>query len=431
MIQDFFTNFFEYLQFCAEDVISRSPVAIFFLFAPALLFDTARYYVTNTVIFVLSLFEKESSGPEVVPYLPSVSVIIPARNEGERLRFTLDTILENSYPNFKVIVSDDSSEDGTPQLCKHYVDKGLITYVRTTARSGKPAALNYAFKFATGEIIIHFDGDIAVDRDAIAEAVKPFKDPRVGAVSGNIKARNDRKTLATRLQAAEYGMTIAVGRRWLALVDRLQIASGAFGAFRREVLVDVKGADPEYGEDLDLTLKTRKLGFKVAFAPKAIAMTDVPTTWARLFSQRVRWDRCYIRLNLRKHRDMFDFHAFKWQDFIAGLEDVLFNLVLLFAFPVYIVFILVFVPQLFLFILTITYLFYTVMNFGQFAIVALLSERPGRDAIFILYAPLFFLYSLFLKAARILAYFLEFIRSDFMKDGFFPKKIWGNMPEYR
>jgi len=74
--------------------------------------------------------------------------------------------------------------------------------------------------------------------------------------------------------------------------------------------------------------------------------------------------------------------------------------------------------------------FYTVMNFGQLIIVALLSERPGRDAALILYAPLLFPYTLFLKAARILAYILETTRSDFMKDGFFPKKIWGNMQEY-
>ncbi|MGB2706076.1 MAG: glycosyltransferase [Candidatus Omnitrophota bacterium] len=430
MTLDLFTEFFEYIQSCVGDVAERSPVAVFFLFAPALLFDTTRYYVTNTIIFFLDFFKKEESvGP--VPYLPMVSAIIPARNEGERLKSTLETILENNYPNFEVIVSDDCSEDGTAQLCKQYVDRGLIKYVRTSMRSGKPAALNYAFKFSKGEIIIYFDGDIALDRDAISEAVKPFKDTRVGVVSGNIKVRNDTESLASRLQAAEYGMSIAVGRRWQALIDRLQIASGAFGCFRREVLVDVKGADPEYGEDLDLTLKARKIGFKIAFAPKAVAMTDVPKTWARLFSQRVRWDRCYIRLNLRKHRDMFDFYAFKWQDFLAGLEDIFFNLILLFVFPIYIAFILIFVPELFFFILMITYLFYAIMNFGQLVIVALLSERPGRDAIFILYAPLFFLYSLFLRAARMLAYFLEFIRSDFMKDGFFPKKIWGNMPEYR
>jgi len=425
-----FTEFFEYMQSCVSDVAGRSPLAVFFLFAPALLFDTTRYYLTNTIIFFMDFFKKDELAAPV-PYLPSVSVIIPARNEGERLKYTLDTILENGYPNFEVIVSDDCSDDGTPRLCKPYADKGRIKYVRMSVRSGKPAALNYAFKFSKGEIIIHFDGDIAVDRDAIAEVVKPFRNSEVGAVSGNVKVRNDVKTLATRLQAAEYGMTIAVGRRWLAFVDRLQIASGAFGCFRREILTDIKGADPEYGEDLDLTLKARKLGFKVAFAPKAIAMTDAPETWTRLFSQRVRWDRCYIRLNLRKHRDMFDFHAFKWQDFLAGLEDIFFNLILLFAFPVYIAFILVFVPQLFLFILTITFLFYTFMNIGQLAIVALLSERPGRDAIFILYAPLFFLYSLFLRAARILAYFLEFTRSDFMKDGFFPKKIWKNIEEYK
>ena len=102
-------------------------------------------------------FFKKDELAAPVPYLPSVSVIIPARNEGERLKYTLDTILENGYHNFEVIVSDDCSEDGTSQLCKPYVDKVMITYVRTNVRSGKPAALNYAFKFSKGEIIIYFD----------------------------------------------------------------------------------------------------------------------------------------------------------------------------------------------------------------------------------------------------------------------------------
>ncbi|MDP8299194.1 MAG: glycosyltransferase family 2 protein, partial [Candidatus Tantalella remota] len=393
----FISGFFNYIQFSVDDVMARSPLAVFFLFAPALAFDTMRYYITNTAIFFLDLFRRETAENEPVTYLPKVSAIVPVRNEGERLKLTIDSILESNYPKLEVIIVDDCSEDRTQELCRPYEEKGLIKYIRTTVRSGKPAAVNYGFKFATGEIVIHFDGDVAIDRDAIREAIKPFEDLKVGAVSGNLKVRNDRESLVTRLQAAEYGMGISVGRRWAALTDTLQIASGAFSCFRKEVLADVKGADPEYGEDLDLTLKTRKLGFKVAFAPKAVAMTDVPNTWFGLFKQRVRWDRCYVRINLRKHKNMFDFRVFRWGDFFAGIQDIIFNLILVLLFPVYILFILLFVPQLFLFIIVITYLFYTVMNFGQFVIVALLSERPARDAIFVLYTPLFFPYSLFLR----------------------------------
>ena len=252
----------------------------------------------------------------------------------------------------------------------------------------------------------------------------------MGVVSGNLRVYNDRESLASRLQAAEYGVCISIGRRWQAMTDTLQIASGGFSCFRKEILTDLKGTDQDIGEDLDITIKARKLGFKVAFTPKAIAMTFVPNTWASLFQQRIRWDRCYVRLNLRKHRNMLDIHAFRWGDFSAGLQDILFNVILLFAFPIYMILVLIFAPYLFPFIFIVTYLYYAIMDLGQIIIVTLLSDSPGRDIVFILYAPLFFLYSLFLRGTRMLAYFLETVRSDFLKDGYFPKEIWENMPKW-
>ena len=431
MISDFFTHLRDYIQLCIDDVMVRSPLGVFFLFAPALLFDTLRYYITNTIIFFIDFFKGETDGEEKeAEYLPFVSLVLPVYREGAELRLTIDSILESNYPNFELIVVDEGSEEETYQICRAYEEKGLIRYVRKAQRGGKPESLNYGLQLAAGEILMHLDGDVIIERNAIREAVKPFIDPKVGVVSGNLKVINDTESLAARLQAAEYGMCISVGRRWAALTDTLQIASGAFSCFRKEILSDLRGTDPEYGEDLDLTLKVRKLGFKVAFTPRAVARTYVPGTWFGLFKQRVRWDRCYIRLNLGKHRNMFDFHAFKREDFSAGIQDIIFNLLLLFIFPLYILFILIFVPQLFLFIFVITYLYYTIMNFGQFVIVVLLSERPGREALFLLYSPLFFAYSLFLRGVRIFAYILEFCKSDFLKDGFFPETVWKNMPEY-
>ena len=77
-----------------------------------------------------------------------------------------------------------------------------------------------------------------------------------------------------------------------------------------------------------------------------------------------------------------------------------------------------------------TYLFYTFMNLWQFAIVVYFSDDRKRDFVFILYAPIFFIYSLYLKIARTFAYVTELFRKQYLRDGYFPEKVWDEMPKY-
>ena len=430
LVSDFISTC-DYLKSCIADVFRRPLWQILLLFAPALVFDVGRYYLTNTFVFFRDIFKRKPRDEfDKSGRYPLVSVLIPVYNESEIIRKTLDSILESDYPNFEIIVVDDCSKDTTGLICKEYERKGLIRYLRKEQRSSKPGALNYGFKFAKGEYIVHFDADIVVYRDAIRQGIKPFKDPKVGVVSGNLRVCNDRQSLAARMQAAEYAICISVQRRWLAFTNSLHIASGAFSILRREVLEKSRGVDPETGEDLDITLKAKKMGYKIAFAPRAIAMTNVPNTFYGLFRQRIRWNECYIRISLRKHGNIANLRRFAFSDFYAVMSDILYNLVLMAIFPIYILLVIIFVPQLFLFILAVTYLFYLVMYLWQFIITTVLSDDPLRDAIFILYAPLFFMYSLFLRGVRAIAYTLEFFRLKYLRDGFFPKQIWDSMPRY-
>lgn len=424
-----------YFFFCVEKVSQMSGWQKFWLLGPAILFDTTRYYFTNLIVFIVQFFKRLFIQPKPHPYdnpanCPFVSVIIPVYNEEKTIRHTIESILANHYPHYEVLVVDDCSTDQTSSICRKYQKEGKIRYLRKTERGGKPAVLNYGLNFAKGEIVIHFDGDSIFYRDTIYEAVKPFIDPKVGAVAGNLKVLNDRSSLPARLQAAEYGMGISVQRIWLSMTDTLQIASGAFGCFRKKLLLSLKGTDPEVGEDSDITLKIRKMGYKVRFVAKAISFTDVPPTWRALYRQRVLWDRCYIRVNLRKHFNIANFRHFRFGDFLAVVTDLIFNLGLLFIFPIYIWVIGFWYPHLILFILAVTYLYYTFMNFIQMLIVVSLSDDPGHDFIFIFYTPIFFVYSCYLRTIRIHAYLLEIFRSSRYKKGYFPEKIWKGMPEY-
>ena len=86
----------------------------------------------------------------------------------------------------------------------------------------------------------------------------------------------------------------------------LSIVSGAFGAFRRSAIEEVGGQDVEVGEDADLTMKLRRAGWRIRFAPGAHALTDVPETVSALIAQRLRWDRGLITIWMRKLRGVFD-----------------------------------------------------------------------------------------------------------------------------
>lgn len=270
-----------------------------------------------------------SEQPETFSYCPSVSVVIAGYNEADNIEATL-TSLWRSYPRLEVIVVDDGSEDGMADVARRFARShpGIMVLSRRR-RGGKPSALNFGLNYATGEVIVFVDADSHLGEQAIWRIVQPLKDPQVGAVSATVLARNTFTNLVTWFQAYEYLNTIYVGRQLLARLGILSIVSGAFGAYRRDVLRRTCGADVELAEDFDLALKARKAGYEIAFAPLAQCFTNVPDTWRALMRQRLRWEESSIlRLVCRKHIDMANFRSpnFRWRNFMVLLELWTFNI---------------------------------------------------------------------------------------------------------
>jgi cellulose synthase/poly-beta-1,6-N-acetylglucosamine synthase-like glycosyltransferase len=143
----------------------------------------------------------------------------------------------------------------------------------------------------------------------------------------------------TRHQEIEYLVSILLGRRIGDLLGTLSIVSGAFGAFRRRAVLGVGGQDVEVGEDADLTMKLRRAGWRIRFAPESRALTAAPETMPRLIAQRLRRDRGVVTIWLRKFRDTLDPRSsvFRLLDVLALLNVLLFQLILTVAFPGYIV----------------------------------------------------------------------------------------------
>ncbi|GAC1324791.1 MAG: glycosyltransferase [Mycobacteriales bacterium] len=233
------------------------------------------------------------------PWLPPVSVIVPAYQEAVGIAAAVRSLAASRHPGVEVIVVDDGSTDGTARIVEDLALPNVVVVRQRNA--GKPAALNTGLRHSSAQIVVMVDGDTVFEPDTITELVQPLRDPAVGAVSGNTKVGNRNRVLG-RWQHLEYVVGFNLDRRMYDLLRCMPTIPGAIGAFRRSVLEQVGGVSGDtLAEDTDLTMAINRAGHRVVYAERARAWTEAPSTLSALWRQRYRW--CYGTLQASwKHR---------------------------------------------------------------------------------------------------------------------------------
>ena len=280
------------------------------LFAQELLYQvTSILFITLSAFFGFRtfvnlstsiLFRPKTKGLEATP---SVSIIIPAYNEGKVIEKTIRSVLELSYKQKEIFVVDDGSKDDTLEIAKLMETNNPISVISKKKNGGKWNALNKGIELSKSEIIVCIDADTVLDKNAIQPLVRHFIDSKVGAVAGNIKVGNRQKIL-TKLQALEYISKLNIQRRSEAFFRKVTVVPGPLGAFRRSIIKEVGFYSGDtFAEDADLTLKILKAGYKIKYEPNSIGYTEAPTSIFDLAKQRYRWYRGLLQV-LIKHKGM-------------------------------------------------------------------------------------------------------------------------------
>ena len=110
-----------------------------------------------------------------------VSIIVPNYNYERTIGLCLDAIYQQTYPNFEVLVVDDGSTDGSMAIVRNY-DCQLL---HTPSNGGVAIARNLGAKAAQGSVLFFVDSDIALEPDAVANAIAAFAgDTTIGSVCG-------------------------------------------------------------------------------------------------------------------------------------------------------------------------------------------------------------------------------------------------------
>ena len=236
-------------------------------------------------------------------YLPPVSILLPAYNEGAVIESAIRSLLRLDYPRYEIVVVDDGSTDDTAEKAARFEGEFDSVRVRVYSKSngGKASALNLGLHVADYPFVVTMDGDSILSPNTLRDTMHHFLRPEVAAVAGNVKVGN-RVNLLTRLQALEYVEGLNIPRRAQAAVRAVNIVPGPVGVFRRDVLLQVGGYDSDtFAEDTDLTLKLLSKGWRVVYEDRAVAWTEAPETFRDLMKQRYRWTRGILQA-LDKHR---------------------------------------------------------------------------------------------------------------------------------
>lgn len=392
-------------------------------FSGMLLLDGPRYLFMNILIVFWEFFGSFKKKPKQFPYLPTVTILIPGLNESATIVQCLES-LYGSYPFLQIIVIDDGSTDGMFELASAFAEthKDVIV-LRRVRGGGKSTAQNFAYPYITGEIVAVVDSDSTFGPDAIYKLVQPFRDPEVGGTSGAILVRNPNDSLCTLLQSYEYLISILVGRILSAKIGTLSIISGAFGAFRTDVFRKGYGMDVGPSEDSDITIRLRKIGYKIVFVPEAECFTDVPVTWKGLWKQRLRWDMGIVRIHLRKHlhHSLFVNH-FRFTNFIYWWDTFFFSVWCTFSFWVMLAWLIATQSADVIQNLSVSvFLAYMVFGFFQMLTVLFHSNNLKRDMPSCIVFPFYTLYGgFFMRAVRTIAILDEYFNRSSYRDGYVP-----------
>ncbi|MBI1318169.1 MAG: glycosyltransferase [Candidatus Hydrogenedens sp.] len=190
------------------------------------------------------------------------SVVIPAYNASRTLPQCLAALASQSRPPHEIIVVDDGSTDGTPELAAQFPNARFVTQ----DNAGPAAARNRGASEATGDWIVFTDADCVPPPDWLERLLTPEPDTSVAGVGGGYTIANPGALLARVIQA-EIGARHA---RMAGTVDFL----GSFNvAYRREAYASAGGFDTRFrqasGEDNDLAYRIHEQGGTLRFAPDA------------------------------------------------------------------------------------------------------------------------------------------------------------------
>jgi len=248
------------------------------------------------------------------------SIIIPNWNGEKLLKKNLPAVFQSKAK--EVIVVDNGSQDGSVALLKILQKQyPQLKVVFNQKNLGFAKAVNQGVKAAKGEIVVLLNNDVVPKEDFLKPLVKDFEEEKVFAVSLNEPQWSWAKGKWIK-GFVEHEVGPKTEKPHLSFW-----ANGGSGAFRKSIWLKLGGLDeifaPFYWEDIDLSYRAWKRGYKILWEPQSIVHHQHETTVSSHFSQKdidliaQRNQLLFIWKNITDFRMLFIHKMFLWKKLLT------------------------------------------------------------------------------------------------------------------
>lgn len=304
------------------------------------------YLIFKFIYICFPLKQKRQEEHERVMRYKSFAILVPAYNEKSVIINCVNSLKKLQYPNYSVYVINDGSDDGMYDVLnedlrfvpanlkqnhrlehKRIISKmrsGIYSniYVINKENGGKADALNAGIACCREEIVVTLDADCMLKEDALDVMNRTFQDRRVVAAGGTVHITqsinsNDTERMIFKLkrlikyQVIQYLIAFYLHKITQSNFRSLIVISGAYGAFKKNLLLRLNGYRKSVGEDMDITLKIQQYikasdkRYIMLYVPESVCFTECPENFINLMKQRVRWQKAFIDCALKYGYKMF------------------------------------------------------------------------------------------------------------------------------
>ena len=216
---------------------------------------------------------------------PHLSLIIPVYNRPNEVEELLDSLTRQSETNFEVVIVEDGSKETCQHVAEAFKDRLDVSYCYIP-NGGPGNARNYGAKQSKGDYLIVLDSDCILPPDYIKSVNKELEETGADAFGGPDKASD---SFTDVQKAINYSMTsffttggIRGGKKKM---DKFYPRSFNMG-IRKSTYEALEGFSAmRFGEDIDLSIRLFKNGYKVCLFPSAWVYHKRRTDWRKFFRQ--------------------------------------------------------------------------------------------------------------------------------------------------
>ena len=254
-----------------------------FWLSAAFLFYT--YIGYPLLVFLWAKFRPNAI--KMTDFEPTVTVVISAFNEQDRIVARIENLLEQNYPADKlkiIVVSDGSTDETVARL--NLINSVRLHVIPLERNWGKSIAVSRGVTEATGEIIVFADVRQRFCPNAIRSLAQPFSDQSIGATTGELILEASDDSDQDMEGVGLYWKYEKMIRDSESKIDSMVGATGAIYAIRRSLYEPL----PEgiILDDVLTPMRIAKKGFRVCMVRDAIAYDTLSGSTGEEFSRKVR-----------------------------------------------------------------------------------------------------------------------------------------------